>query len=136
MKRNTTKSDLPALTEDILTDPQVCADNMFADMWKSLKMNTLLNKAGFKKRSGTPINSVVFLLLLWVWLGASVRLFSRDSLKTFSDAKKDVLYETMKREDVNWRKLNLGVALEVYKAPEIKDSENKALVADDSVKEL
>jgi hypothetical protein len=41
----------------------------------------------------------------------------------------------MKREDVNWRKLNLGVALEVYKAPEIKDSEDKALVADDSVKE-
>ena len=71
MKRNTTKPDLPALTEDILTDPQVCTDNMFADMWKSLKMNTLLNKAGFKKRSGTPINSVVFLLLLWVWLGAS-----------------------------------------------------------------
>ena len=46
-----------------------------------------------------------------------------------------MLYETLKREDVNWRKLNLGVALEVYKAPEIKDSENKALVVDDSVKE-
>jgi hypothetical protein len=58
MKRNTTKPDLPTLWEDILTDPQICADNMFADMWKSLKMNTLLNKAGFKKQSGTPINSV------------------------------------------------------------------------------
>jgi len=88
MKRNTTKPDLPALTEDILTDPQVCADNMFADMWKSLKMKTLLNKADFKKRSGTPMSEVVFLLLLWVWLGASVRLFSRDSLKTTRRCKK------------------------------------------------
>jgi len=46
-----------------------------------------------------------------------------------------VIYETVKREDTNWRKLNLGVALEVYKTPQIKDSEDKAFVADDSVKE-
>lgn len=134
MKRDTTKPNLPALTEDILTDPQVCADNLFADTWKILKMKSLLNKVGFKKRTGTPITEVVFLLLLWVWLSTSVRLFSRQSLKTFSDAKKDALYETLKREDLNWRKLNLEVGLQVYKN-QLQDCEVKAFVADDSVKE-
>jgi len=134
MKRDTTKLSLPTLIEDILTDPQVCADNRFADMWKSLRIKTLLNKVGFKKRTGTPISEVVFLLLLWVWLSASVRLFSRNSLKTFSNAKKDAIYETLKREDLNWRKLNLEVALQVYKKPQIQNSEIKALVVDDSVK--
>lgn len=135
MKRDTTKPSLPALTEDILTDPQVCADNLFADMWKSLFITTLINKAGFKKRTGTSITEVVFLLLLWVFLSTSVRLFSRESLKTFSEAKKDVFYETLKREDLNWRKLNLEVGLQVYKNHQLQQSEIKAFVVDDSVKQ-
>jgi hypothetical protein len=135
MKRETTKPNLPALTEDILTDPQVCADNLFADMWKRLKMTTLINKVGFKKRTGASITEVVFLLLLWVWLSSSVRLFARKSLQTFSNSKKDALYETLKREELNWRKLNLEVGLQVYKNHQLQDSEVKAFVADDSVKQ-
>jgi len=134
-ERETTKPNLPALTEDLLTHPQVCADNRFADMWKSLRMKTLLNKVGFKKRTGTPTTEVVFLLLLRVWLTTSVRLFSRDSLKTFSDAKKDALYETLKRQDLNWRKLNLEVGLQVYKNHQLQHREVKAFVVDDSVKQ-
>lgn len=135
MKRETTKPNLPTLTEDILTDPKVCADNLFADMWKHLKMKTLINKAGFKKRTGASITEVVFLLLLWVWLSTSVRLFARKSLKTFSDAKKDALYETLKREELNWRKLNLEVGLQVYKNHQLQNSQVKAWVVDDSVRQ-
>jgi hypothetical protein len=43
-------------------------DNLFADLWKSMGMNTLLSKAGFNKRSGTPITELVYVLTLWVWL--------------------------------------------------------------------
>lgn len=134
MKRETAKPNLPTLTEDILTDPQVCADNLFADMWKRMRMKTLINRVGFNKRTGTPITEIVFLLLLWVWLSTSVRLFSRESLKTFSNAKKDALYETLKREDLNWRKLNLEVGLQVYKNPQLQRAQVKAFVADDSVR--
>jgi hypothetical protein len=31
-------------------------------------MKALLNKAGFSKRSGTPIYELVYVLVLWVWL--------------------------------------------------------------------
>jgi hypothetical protein len=34
-------------------------------------MKALLNKAGFSKRSGTPIYELVYVLVLWVWLRVS-----------------------------------------------------------------
>jgi hypothetical protein len=72
MKRETTKPNLPVLTEDILTDPQVWKEYLFADMWKILTMKTLINRVGLSIRTGTPIIEVVFLLLLWVWLSTEV----------------------------------------------------------------
>lgn len=134
MKPEITKINLPTLTEDILTDPKVCADNLFADVWKCLRMKTLISKVGFKKRTGTVINEMVFVLLLRGWFGTSIKLFAEKSLKTFSDAKKDALYETLKREDLNWRNLNLEIAGQVYKNHQLQNSEVKAFVIDDSVK--
>jgi hypothetical protein len=59
---------LPALTADFLQSSDCLVDNLFADLWKSMGMNTLLSKAGFNKRSGTPITELVYVLTLWVWL--------------------------------------------------------------------
>ena len=72
---------LPTLTADLLSDSHVKIDNLFSKMWKQLGFRTLLCKSGFKKRSGTPVSDVVYLLLLWVWLKVdSVAMFSRVSL--------------------------------------------------------
>ena len=57
---------LPTLTADLLSDSHVKIDNLFSKMWKQLGFKTLLCKSGFKKRSGTPVSDVVYLLLLWV----------------------------------------------------------------------
>ncbi|WP_230990829.1 hypothetical protein [Bathymodiolus platifrons methanotrophic gill symbiont] len=75
-------------------------------------MKALLNKAGFSKRSGTPIYELVYVLMLWVWLKKeSIGMFARESLQHFTTAEKDALYSIMNREDLNWRKLNLQTAL-------------------------
>jgi hypothetical protein len=51
-------------------------------------MPDLLARAGFKKRSGTPIGELVHLLMLWTWLKVgSIGMFARESLKTFSLAQ-------------------------------------------------
>jgi hypothetical protein len=43
-------------------------------------MKALLNKAGFSKRSGTPIYELVYVLVLWVWLKKdSIGMFARES---------------------------------------------------------
>jgi hypothetical protein len=57
-------------------------DNLFADLWKQMGMKALLNKAGFSKRSGTPIYELVYVLVLWVWIKKdSIGMFARESLQ-------------------------------------------------------
>ena len=134
MKSATTTSLLPTLTTDLLQRNDLYMDNLFNTQWQRLSFKSLLNRAGFRKRSGTPASEVVYLLLLWVWLKVnSVAMFSRDSLQSFSAAKKDALYDLLNREDLNWRKLHLLTARKVLKSTD--SSALRAFVVDDSVKQ-
>ena len=134
MNRDTSQLALPALTADLLRDSGLLVDNLFADLWKQVGMKSLLSRVGFSKRSGTPIDELVYCLVLWVWLKAgSLGLFARESLQTFSEAEKDALYGVMNREDLDWRRLHQRVALQAIGA--MKTSRGpQALVLDDSIK--
>ena len=135
MDTDTNNSGLPSLIGDVITSQKQYIDNVFADTWKVLKFNTLIRRAGFTKRTGIQISEAVFLLLLWKWLNVpSIFLFSRKSLDVFSDAKKDVMYDLLKREDINWREFNLQVAKQVYCNHKLNSSKIKVFVLDDSIK--
>ena len=96
MNHDTKKHLLPSLIGEVLSHPGRCVDNIFAGVWKGLKLNRLIQRAGFKKRTGLSITEAVFLLVLWKWIDASsISVFSRKSLKTFSDANKDVMYDLL-----------------------------------------
>jgi len=133
MNPATFPSGLPTLTTDLLTRDDIYIDNLFNKVWQRLGFRTLLNQSGFSKRSGTPVSEIVYLLLLWVWLKVnSIAMFSKDSLQSFSAAKKDALYDLLNREDLNWRKLNLLTARKVINSTD--KSTLRAFVVDDSVK--
>jgi SRSO17 transposase len=135
MNNVTSNSVLPSLIGGVVADKKLYLDNLFADTWKSLKFNRRIVSAGFTKRSGIEITEAVFLLLLWKWLNvSSIALFSRRSLGTFTAARKDTMYDLLKREDINWRELNLQTAKEVYSQNKLENSRIKAFVLDDSIK--
>lgn len=134
MNHDTKQSALPALTADFLRSSGCLVDNLFADLWKEVGMTALLSRIGFQKRSGTPVNEVMFCLMLWVWLKAnSVGMFARESMSTFSAASRDALYAAMNREDWNWRRLHLEIARRAVRLM-CKASSTKAFVLDDSIK--
>ena len=133
MNPDTKHSLLPSLTVDLLAQSDIKIDNVFSKAWQQIGFKSLLNRCGFKKRSGTQASELVYLLMLWVWLKVdSVGMFSRDALLSFSSAKKDALYDLLNREDLDWRKCQLQVARKVIKAGE--NSKVRAFVVDDSVK--
>ena len=135
MNPATELTGLPSLTADILCDPQLPVDNILARLWKTMAIPTLLSRAGIQKRSGLPAPNVIYLLLVWVWLKSpSIHLFSRDSLQSFADARKDVIYDFLKREDTHWRSFHLQVARKIYQDHQLKHCQIKAFVIDDSVK--
>jgi SRSO17 transposase len=93
-------------------------------------MKAVLSRAGFNKRSGTPMSDVMFSLMLWLWLQKdSIGIFARECLQGFMG--KDVLYDTMNREDLNWRKFHEQVGYKAVQA--LKPSGKKAYVVDDTV---
>lgn len=131
-----TKADLlPPLIADLLSDPITYIDNLFADSWKRLGVNALIGKAGLTKRTGTQACEVVYLLLIWRWLNvSSISMFADKALGLFSQAKKDVMYDLLKREDINWRELNLSIAAKVFERHKLKSGNVSAFVLDDSIK--
>ena len=132
MNNDINDSRLPPLIGGVIADSKHCIDNLFADTWKKLKLNSLIKRAGFTKRSGIEINEAVFLLLLWKWLNmSSIAMFSRKALGVFSHARKDVMYDLLKREQINWRALNSQTARAVYQHNNLAHSRIKALVLDD-----
>lgn len=137
MRNTDTKDrDLPPLIGDVLKDPQLYVDNFFADAWKQLGLRSLIKGAGFSKRSGTDIVAIVYLLLVWKWIHvSSIGVFARKSLGLFSHARKDALYDTLKREDINWRKLNLDIARKVYDRHELAKSKTRVFILDDSIRQ-
>jgi hypothetical protein len=66
MNRATKINELPALTIDFLSTKGVLIDNVFASLWRETGMKTLLSRAGFNKRSGTPMYEVIYGLMLWI----------------------------------------------------------------------
>jgi hypothetical protein len=136
VNRDTKVGVFPALIGDVITDTKQYVDNLFADTWKKLRFNVQVKSAGFTKRSGVEVTEVVFLLMIWKWLNvSSIAMFSRKALDVFSQAKKDVMYDLLKREDLNWRELNCQAAKEVYQQQTLGASRIKTFVLDDSIKQ-
>jgi len=130
MNRATKITELPALTIDFLSAKGILIDNVFASLWRDTGMKTLLSRANFNKRSGTPMHEVIYGLMLWIWLKKdSIGMFAREGLQ--GAMGKDVFYDTINREDLNWRNLHGHTAaktLQTFKAPG-----KKAFVVDDTV---
>jgi SRSO17 transposase len=130
MNRATKLTELPALTADLLNANGVLIDNVFASLWREIGMNTILTRVGFTKRSGAPIGEVVFNLILWLWLKKeSIGMFARECLQ--GAMSKDVFYDTMNREDMDWRNYHSQIAHKTVRT--LKESGKKAYVVDDSV---
>jgi len=126
---------LPSLITTVIENPQHYIDNLFATTWKTLGLESLIKKAGFTKRSGIDVASAVFLLLMWKWLNvSSIAMFSRKAMEMFSASKKDVIYDLLKRENINWRGLNIYTAKAVHEQNNLSSSKVKAFVLDDSIK--
>ena len=124
---------LPDLTANLLRDGGCLIDNLFADLWKQMHMKAKLKRLGFHKRSGTPSDELVFALMIWVWLKVdSIGMFARESLKTFSLARKDALYAALNKEDWNWRRLHMETALQAARAIKVA-GQSSAYVLDDTI---
>ena len=57
-------------------------------------------------------------------------MFADKALGLFRQAKKDVMYDFLEREDINWRDFNLGIAVKVFDRHKLKANKVSAFVLD------
>jgi len=129
MNRDTKNTVLPALTVDLMKEEGFSIENTFTELWRRMGVKTILNRSGFTKRSGTSIHKVIYALSLWLWLRrGSIGMFAREDLQEMG---KDVLYDTMNREDLNWRKHHEHIARKAVQT--FHSTSKKAFVLDDTI---
>jgi hypothetical protein len=60
------------------------------------------------------METIIYALLIWVFLReGSIKMFFDKCLSVFFKGGKDVLYSTMRDEEINWRKISLATAKEM-----------------------
>ena len=90
---------------------------------------------GLVKNRGYPIRQVLFSVLIWPLLGVpSLHFFCGKRLSAFIDGGKDVLYDFLKRQDINWRGFRLYVALQLIRQHNLGSETIRAAVVDDTIK--
>ncbi len=119
-----------------LSEDYIFVDNEIADSIKKLKLWEYFSKYGItEKRTGYAVKQIVFTLIIWVFLGKeSIRSFMGGLISHFFTGGKDVIYDFMKREDINWRLITLSVAKEIYMNENLANKKGTAFVVDDTIK--
>lgn len=134
MKENSNKNLNPVLNS--LSDDYIYVDNEIQDAIVKVKLWKYFKKYGIaEKRTGFQMKQIVFTLIIWVFLGKeSIRSFMGNLISNFFLGGKDVLYDFMKREDINWRQVTLSVSKEIYLAENLSTQTKVAFVVDDTIK--
>lgn len=129
-----TKFNLQPITESLKED-YIFVDNELYDSAKKLNLFKYVKKYAKIKRSGYGLETIIYTLLIWVFLGeSSIKMFFEKSLSVFFKGGKDVLYSCMKDEKINWRQISLSTAKEIYVQNNLVFEKESAFVFDDTIK--
>jgi hypothetical protein len=101
---------------DKLKQEHVIVDN---ELLKSIDELDLFSKAhlyGQKKSNGFSLRQVMFSVVVWPLLTVtSLHFFCGNMLSAYFNGGKDVLYDFLKRQNINWRVYPFHTAKQFYK---------------------
>ena len=121
---------------DNLNHDYIFADNEIQNSLQKIKFFRIFNKhSKIAKRHGYNIELVIYTLIVWAFLKQnSIKMFCEKCLDAFFPGGKDVLYNTMKSDDINWRLISLDTARVIYVQNNIAYENDKAFVFDDTIR--
>ena len=88
-----------------------------------------------RKRSGDSIRQVVFATLVWPLLPVkSIFSFCDKFIQGYIKGGMNVIYDFLKREDINWRSVSTSVSKKVYLNHNLGIEKESTFAIDDSIK--
>ena len=138
MHKNFTMKEpvIPTPFIDIFKKSDIGIDTWISDVFDLFSLGSVLALSRFTKRSGYPIKTLIYVLILWPFLEVrTIYAFCRKHLEHFTTARKDALYDLMARSDLSWRGLHGRLSsLLIRRSIGIKDLARAAFVLDDTTK--
>ena len=120
---------------DNLKQEYAIVDN---ELLKSIDELDLFSKAhlyGLKKSKGFSLRQVMFSIVIWPLLTVtSLNFFCGNRLSAYFNGGKDVLYDFLKRQNINWRGFRFYTAKQFYKKHELAKETIRAATFDDTIK--
>lgn len=121
---------------DELSKENVFVDNEMQDAFKNVGLISRLMKSGLKKRSGDSVPHLLYCLLIWPLIEkASLSAFCGKFIESYLVGKIGTLYDFLKRQDINWRKIACNTAKEIASKQHLNHDEDASFVIDDSIKQ-
>ena len=120
---------------DEMEKEHVFIDNDMQDALTNVTLISRLLKAGINKRSGESVQNIVYCLLIWPLLKkASLNAFCGKFIESYLDGKLSVLYDFLKRSDINWRKHSRNMSVEIAKRHDLLLDPDACFAVDDTIK--
>ncbi len=120
---------------DNLKQEYAIVDN---ELLKSIDELDLFSKAhlyGLKKSKGFSLRQVMFSVVIWPLLTVtSLHFFCGNRLSAYFNGGKDVLYDFLKRQSINWRGYRFHTAKQFYKKHQLANEPIRAATFDDTIK--
>ncbi len=103
MNNTSKKLSYTPVTDNLKTEYAI-VDNELEKAVEELGLFTKAHLYGVEKTKGYPLKQVMFSVLIWPLLSvASLNFFCGNRLPAFLKGGKDVLYDFLKRQNINWR---------------------------------
>lgn len=120
---------------DNLKETSAIVDNEMENSLKELNLFKSAHLFGLLKRRGFGLRQVIFSVLIWPLLSSgSLRFFCGNRLPAYIKGGKDVIYDFLKRQDINWRGWRFHSAKQFYKKHELDKESIRAATFDDTNK--
>jgi len=120
---------------DALSKEYVYVDNELQDAVNKISLFSILSRLGIRKRCGDSIHQVVFATLVWPLLPVkSISGFCGKFIQGYITGGMNVIYDFLKRENINWRSVSNCVSKAVYINHALGMEKDSAFNIDDSIK--
>lgn len=112
----------------------VIVDNELEKSVMELGLFNGVNKFGLIKSKGYSVRQVLFSLFIWPLLTmSSLHFFCGDRMSAFLKGGKDVLYDFLKRQDIDWRGYRRHAAKRLYLRHGLNQAKIRAATFDDTI---
>lgn len=134
MKKQNRSVSLTPFTDN-LKETSAIVDNELENGLKDLGLFEKAHLFGLAKKRGFGIRPILFSILIWPLLSLnSLGFFCGARLPAYIKGGKDILYDFLKRQDVNWRGCRFYAAKRFYKKHKLEKESIRAGVFDDTLK--